>query len=333
MNSRSLLKKSIASGIVSLLPVSTLLAKEQKSSSLTNDYNSNGFRQILLGDLELTILTDGYLKLSPVHPFVAPLATAEAVKNLLEENFRPTEYIEFGLNIMVVKSNDRLVLLDTGTGIFAQSTQGQLLTSLAAAGFKTSDFTDIILSHAHTDHIGGLVDTKNNLVFSNAAIHMAKIEYDFWQKATVDDFKNSPLYNMQDFVKQTISEIQHVLKIIVPKLNFIDLQKGLHNTFYFELAPGHTPGLTMTTIKSKDEKLIFIADLIHSDALLFTHPEWGFIGDTNIQEAVASRITILKYLTDKKIKAFAFHLPYPGLGYVRKKNTAFEWVPELFATP
>jgi glyoxylase-like metal-dependent hydrolase (beta-lactamase superfamily II) len=138
---------------------------------------------------------------------------------------------------------------------------------------------------------------------------------------------------MQDFVKQTISGIQTVLKIIQPNLHFIDLQKGLHNTFYFELAPGHTPGLTMTTIKSKEEKLIFIADLIHSDALLFTHPEWGFIGDTNIQEAVASRIKMLQYLTDNKIKAFAFHLPYPGLGHVRKKDKTFEWVPEVFATP
>jgi glyoxylase-like metal-dependent hydrolase (beta-lactamase superfamily II) len=333
MNRRSLLKKSIASGVVSLLPLSGLLAKGQKIESVTNDYKPNGFRQIQLGDLELTILTDGYIKQSPVHPFVAPLATAEAVKKLLEENFRPTDYIELGLNVMVVKSKDKLVLLDTGMGIFAQPTQGQLMKSLASAGFKASNFTDIILSHAHTDHIGGLVDKKNNLVFPNAAIHISKIEHDFWQKATIEDFKNSPLYNMQDFVKQTISQIQNVLKVIQPKLNFIDLQKGLHNIFYFELAPGHTPGLTMTTIKSKDEKLIFIADLIHSDALLFTHPEWGFIGDTNIQEAVTSRIRMLQYLTDNKIKTFAFHLPYPGFGHVRKKETAFEWIPEVFATP
>lgn len=333
MNRRSLLKKSIASGIVSLLPLPGLLAKGQKISSLTKDYKPTGFRQIPLGDLELAILTDGYIKQSPVHPFVAPLATAEDVKNLLKENFRPTDYIELGLNVMVVKSKDRLVLLDTGMGIFAQPTQGRLLTSLAEAGFKPIDFTDIILSHAHTDHIGGLVDTKNHFVFPNAAIHMSKIEHDFWQKATIEDFKNSPLYNMQDVVKQVISGIQNVLKAIQPKLNFIDLQKGLHDIFYFELAPGHTPGLTMTTIKSKDEKLIFIADLIHSDALLFTHPEWGFMGDTNIQEAVVSRIKMLQYLADSKTKTFAYHLPYPGLGHVRKKEKSFEWVPEVFATP
>jgi glyoxylase-like metal-dependent hydrolase (beta-lactamase superfamily II) len=333
MNRRSLLKNSIAPGIVSLLPLSGLLANGQKITSQTNNLKPNGCRQISLGDLELTIVSDGYIKQSPVHPFVAPLATAEEVKSLLQENFRPTDYIELALNVMVVKSKDKLVLLDTGMGIFAQSTQGQLVASLAAAGFKAANFTDIILSHAHPDHLGGLVDKKNQLAFPNAAIHIAKIEHDFWQKATMEDFKDSPLYNMPDFVNQTIAGIQNVLRIIKPKLNFIDFQKGLHNTFYFELAPGHTPGLTMTTIKSKDEQLVSIADLIHSDALLFTHPEWGFIGDTNIQAAVVSRIKMLQSLADSKTKTFAFHLPFPGLGHVRKKEKAFEWVPEVFATP
>jgi glyoxylase-like metal-dependent hydrolase (beta-lactamase superfamily II) len=333
MNRRSLLIKSLAAGATSLFPLSTLLAQEQKMASPTNDNKPTGFRQFLLGDLELTILTDGYIKQSPVYPFVAPLATAEAVKTLLEANFRPTDSIELALNVMVVKSKDRLILLDTGMGIFASSIQGRLLTSLADAGFKASDFTDVILSHGHPDHIGGLVDKQSNLVFANADLYMATIEYNFWEQATVEDFKNSPLYKMQDFVKQTISGIQNVLKTIQPKLKFIDVEKGLHDIFSFQLAPGHTPGLTMTTITSNNEKLTFIADLIHSDALLFAHPEWGFTGDTNIQQAVASRIKMLQQLTTNKTKTFAYHLPYPGLGHVRKKDNAFEWVPEVYATP
>ena len=333
MNRRFLLKKSFAAGAVSLLPLSTLLAEKQKIASATNDNKSNCFRQFSLGDLELTVLTDGYIKQSPVYPFVAPLATAEAVKTLLEANFRPTDSIELALNVMVVKSKDRLILLDTGMGIFAEALQGRLLTSLADAGFNASDVTDVILSHGHPDHIGGLVDKQSNLVFANADLYMAKAEFDFWQQATIEDFKNSPLYKMQDFVKQIIAGIRNVLKTIQPKLKFIDLQKGLHDMFSFQLAPGHTPGLTMTTITSNNEKLIFIADLIHSDALLFAHPEWGFTGDTNIQMAVASRIKILQQLAVNKTKTFAYHLPYPGLGHVRRKDNAFEWVPEVYATP
>lgn len=283
--------------------------------------------------MELTILTDGYIKQSPVYPFVAPLASAEAVKTLLEANFRPTDSIELAMNIMVIKSKDRLILLDTGTGIFADPVQGRLLTSLADAGFKASDVTDIILSYGHPDHIGGLVDKQSDLVFANADLYMAKAEHDFWQRATMEDFKNSLLYKMQDFVKQVIFGIQNVLKTIQPKLKFITMQRGLHGIFSFQLAPGHTPGLTMTTITSKNEKLIFIADLIHSDALLFAHPEWGFTGDTNIQQAVASRVKMLQQLAANETKTFAYHLPYSGLGHVRRKDKAFEWVPEVYAIP
>ena len=333
MNRRSLLVKSIAAGAASLLPLSTLLAQKQKNASPANDNKPTGFRQFSMGDLEITIVTDGYIKQNPAYPFVAPLASAEAVKKLLEASFRPTGYIDLALNIMVIKSKDRLVLLDTGMGIFADPVQGRLLASLTDAGFKTADFTDIILSHGHPDHIGGLVDIQYQLVFANADLYMSKAEHDFWQQATITDFKDSPLYKMQDMLKQIIAGIQSVLKTIQPKLKFIDLQKELHGIFSFELAPGHTPGLIMTTIASNNEKLTFIADLIHSDALLFAHPEWGFSGDTHIQQAIASRIKILQQLTTNKTKTFACHLPYPGLGHVRRKDKAFEWVPEVYATP
>ena len=318
--------------MVGLLPLPAVVAQGQQLAPANNG-RANGFKRFSLGDLELTILSDGYIRQSPVHPFLAPLAKPDEVKAALEAAFRPTDFIDVAMNVMVVKSKDRLILLDTGMGVFAGPTQGFLSENLIEAGFKAADFTDVILSHAHTDHIGGLVDKQNKLVFGNAAIHIAKVEYDFWRQATLNDFQKSPAYQMQDFVKQTIKDIQQVLGLITPNLKFIDTNKGLHGVFDFALAPGHTPGLTMTTVHSKNESLIFIADLIHSDALLFAHPEWGFFGDTDLQQAVASRVKILKQLSVSKTGTFAYHLPWPGLGHVRPKGVAFEWVPDLYATP
>lgn len=302
-------------------------------ASPTDDTKPHGFKRFTLGDLELTILTDGYSRQSPVYPFVAPLAQPDEVRAVLEAAFRPTDSIDSAMNVMVVKSKERLILLDTGLGLFAGPNQGLLLRNLTEAGFKATDFTDVILSHAHTDHIGGLVDRQNQFVFANADIHIAKVEYDFWQKATLDDFQRSPVYQMQDFVKQTIADIRNVLTLLTPKLNFIDINEGLYGIFSFELAPGHTPGMTLMTIHSKDEKLQFIADLIQSDAVLFAHPEWGFFGDADVQQAITSRIRVLQQLSTSKMKAFAYHLPWPGLGHVRPKGTAFEWVPEVYAVP
>ena len=89
----------------------------------------------------------------------------------------------------------------------------------------------------------------------------------------------------------------------------------------------------MITIASGSEKLIYIADLIHSDVLLFAHPEWGFSGDTDLEQASATRRKMLQRLADSKTKTFAYHLPWPGLGNVAPKDNAFAWIPQAFATP
>ncbi|MGY0035625.1 hypothetical protein [Pedobacter sp. NJ-S-72] len=84
---------------------------------------------------------------------------------------------------------------------------------------------------------------------------------------------------------------------------------------------------------SGKEELIHIADLIHSDVLQFPNPEWGFSGDTDLLMASKTRRAILTQLAANKTHTLAYHLPWPGLGHVRKKDNGFEWVPDVFLTP
>jgi len=228
---------------------------------------------------------------------------------------------------------DRVYLLDTGMGMFADENTGWLLKSIEDAGFTPSQITDILVSHAHPDHLGGVVTKTGTLTFPKATIYISKVEYDFWMKATIADFQNSELKKEPAFLNMFIPAVRKIFSAIKSQLQFIDVAKTLHDIFSFEPAPGHTPGLLMTTISSGNEKLTYIADLIHSDALLFEHPEWGFSGDTDLDLAIKSRIRLLDQLASTRTKTFAYHLPWPGVGYVKKKEKAFEWVPELYATP
>lgn len=75
---------------------------------------------------------------------------------------------------------------------------------------------------------------------------------------------------------------------------------------------------------------MYIADLIHSDVILFPHPDWGFSGDTDLDIAAASRKKLLQQLADTRARAFAYHLPWPGLGFTRKNAQGYEWIPESF---
>ncbi|MEI3789467.1 MULTISPECIES: MBL fold metallo-hydrolase [unclassified Chryseobacterium] len=328
MNRRELLKSGLMAGALSFVPFTDVFAGA-KTFSLRSEEDLAGFKKIKLGELELFILTDGYIHEKNIDTF-APRADITQLKALLRDNFRPDDYVDMAMNLMLVKTKSRLVLLDAGMGIFADERTGFILKSLQKAGFSPKDITDVFISHAHPDHIGGVVDKQNNLVFPNADIYISKIEHDFWLQASIKDFKNSFLKNQPEFLNQIIPPIQNILKTIRPKLKFYDFKKPLFDHFSFQLAPGHTPGLTVTTISSGNEKLMYIADLIHSDVILFPHPEWGFSGDTDLDIATESRKKLLNQLAETKAKAFAYHLPWPGLGFTRKKDAAYEWIPESF---
>lgn len=327
MNRRELLKNGILAGAFSMIPFSNSLASEKKPLIIEDDLS--GVKKIKLGDLDLYILTDGFIHEENLNSF-APRGNVSELKTILKDNFRPESFIDMAMNVLLVRTKNKLILMDTGMGIFADSRTGFLLKSLKRAGFSPSEITDVFLSHAHPDHIGGVVDKQNKLVFPNAQLFISKIENDFWMQATIKDFNNSALKNQPDFLNQVIPGIQNILKTIKPKLKFYELGKTLYENFSFQLAPGHTPGLTLVTITSGNEKLLYIADLMHSDVILFPHPDWGYFGDTDLDIAIASRKKILEQLAETRSRAFAYHLPWPGLGFTKKKDGAFVWIPESF---
>ena len=123
--------------------------------------------------------------------------------------------------------------------------------------------------------------------------------------------------------------IQDRLEFIKPQLQLTEPGDLLFNCIHLIAAPGHTPGHIIIRIFSGDEELIHIADIVHSEVLLFPNPEWGFIFDTDFEQAVATRTKVLNQLAQKQILTLAYHLPWPGLGHMRHKNNAFDWVPEV----
>lgn len=328
MNRRELIKNGLLAGTLSFVPFSGVFAEEKKITE-KNKEDLSGFKKIQLGDLQLFILTDGYIHETNLNSF-APRGNLSELKAILKDSFRSEDFIDMAMNILLVKTKNRLILMDTGMGIFADERTGFLLRSLQKAGFSPKDITEVFISHAHPDHIGGAVDKQNNLVFPNADIFISKVEYDFWKSASVKDFSNSGLKTQPDLLNQIIPTVQNILKTIRPKIKFYDLNNTLYDHFNFQLAPGHTPGLTVTTISSGNEKLMYVADLIHSDVILFQHPEWGYFGDTDLDIAAASRKNLLQQLAETKTRAFAYHLPWPGLGFTKKSGAAFEWIPEGF---
>lgn len=217
MNRRELLKKGSIAGLFSLLPAASLLAEVIKPVGQKAQKSLAGYKKIQLGTLDLYILSDGFIR-DGVDGF-APRADIKELKKLLQDNFRSDEYIDMAMNVPLIKTEDRLILMDAGMGIFADENTGFLLESFSKAGFKPEDITDVFISHAHPDHIGGLIDKAGKLVFPNASYFISRKEYDFWMQATMKDFGNSALKNKPDFLLQVIGGIRKILTAIKPKID------------------------------------------------------------------------------------------------------------------
>src|SRR5436853_7500946 len=106
-------------------------------------------------------------------------------------------------NPVVVNTGSKLVLIDCGQGEagFTQSkgAVGQLMTNVAAAGFRPEDFDTVIISHYHGDHGNGLLKADNAVAFPNAEILVPATEHKFW----MDDgeMSRAPKGRIEDLFK------------------------------------------------------------------------------------------------------------------------------------
>lgn len=288
------------------------------------------FHQFRVGELEMTVLTDGHITLAPVQA-AFPNGSENAEKALLQRSFRPTDGVDLGMNMLLIKKGNGYILIDTGAGPAFGPSSGWLLQSMADAGIRPENITDIIISHAHPDHIGGLLTKEGKPVFPAATIYLSKIEHAFWMAAE-QDFSKSRFQDKKRLASFT-DATQKIFKTLQPQLQLFENNAGLLGCIRMELAPGHTPGHSLTHIYSGNEKIVHIADLVHSDVLLFPHPEWGFNGDTDIEMAANTRRRVMKSLAVERTKVIGYHLPWPGIGHVRMQGKEFEWVPETYAFP
>ena len=273
-----------------------------------------------IGEIEVLVISDGVLPL----PFETMSTNVEpAGRTAWLDNMLLPESFDWAVNVVVVRSGDQTILVDSGLGGEFEGfpRAGQLVKRLEAAGISLASLTDVVLTHLHMDHVGGLLGegVKEQLP-PDVRIHVAAAEVAFWE---------SP-----DFTRTVMpSPIPDVLRATAKR--FLADYRGQLRQFdeEYEVAPGvvarrtggHTPGHCVVRVASGGEALTFAGDAVFPVA--FDHPEWqnGFEHDP--EEAVNVRLGLFRELAASGELLVATHLSFPSVGRVAVDGDAFRWVP------
>ena len=149
-----------------------------------------GYLQIPFGTLEIVLLTDGYFTLETLQPTLAPKTPSQLVEMELQRLSLSTKIYQAPIIIMLIKQQNRYILIDTGEGHYDTDKAGNLMESLLLANIDRNKITDILITHAHRDHIGGILDADGSPNYPNATYYMAKPEFEFWMSDRPDFSKS-----------------------------------------------------------------------------------------------------------------------------------------------
>lgn len=226
-------------------------------------------------------------------------------------------------NILVLNTGSKLVLFDTGMGesqLFGP-TPGRMMQNLAAAGINPADIDAVVCTHAHCDHVWGIMAANGKRNFPNAQIYISQTDFDYW----TDEAKlgwSEPGY-MNAFVA---GARQNLLPNRDRIIFFKDGEEFLPGIIAMA-APGHTLGHTMFLITSEGQTLAAIGDTTHHHVLLLKRPLMEFAFDTDPKLSAQTRLKVLEMLAHERIPIIAYHFPWPGIGHIAKAQEGFHFYP------
>jgi glyoxylase-like metal-dependent hydrolase (beta-lactamase superfamily II) len=278
-----------------------------------------------VGEIDVLVVSDGVLTALPAATLAVNAGPA-VLAAWLDDMVLPPAF-DWPVNVVVVRSGGRTVLIDAGIGVEYKDFRraGRLLLRLEAAGIDPASLTDVVLTHLHMDHVGGLLgDGVKGRLRPDLRVHVSAVEAEFWAAGADLSHTSMP------------PGIPDALRSIATR--FLDEYRSLLRPFEteYEVAPGvvacrtggHTPGHSVVRLESGGDRLMFGGDAVFLPG--FECPGWHNGFDTEPEETVRVRVGLLRELAATRQPFAATHL-HSAVGRVAVARDVFRWVPAIWA--
>ncbi|OCJ08543.1 MBL fold metallo-hydrolase [Rhizobium sp. AC27/96] len=277
---------------------------------------------VKIGEIDVLVVSDGVLPL-PTKMLGYNADPAEHA-GWLNDMFLPPDAFDWALNVVVVRTGKQTILIDAGLGLDPELNlprAGQLIKRLEAAGIDLGSVTDVVLTHMHMDHVGGLlVDGVKQRLRPDLRIHVAAAEVKFWEAPDFTHVSMPP--GFPDALRATAQRFREEYQ---SQLRLFDDEHEVAPGVVVSRTGGHTPGHSVVRVTSGKDRLMFAGDAVF--AVGFEHPDWhnGFEHDP--EEAARVRVRLLRELAETGELLVATHMPFPSVGHVAVDGDHFRWVP------
>ncbi len=288
-------------------------------SALAADAREKGFVSYKIGDIECTSVYDGIWQKKHDDGFIRNASVDETKAALTKAGLSP-EFVPIEFAQTVLKTGDRTLLIDAGTGGQLAPTAGMTMKHMAAAGIDAGSIDTILISHFHPDHIFGLMAKETNeQVFPNAEIIVPETEYKFWTDPALIDKLPERRKGLAKRIQATFPTWKNIRQIG----DDVEVAPGVRSVSAF----GHTPGHTVFHVASGDDQLVVAGDIANVPALFVANPTWEAVFDADPKMATEARLKLFdRAIADKAIVA-GYHFGFPNAGTIAKDGKGYVFQP------